>query len=862
MNPERWQQVRGLLDRALAVPDFERPELLDEACSGDSELRAEVESLLQSHDQAGSVFLREPAFDLKTAAVELMGSRLGRRVGVYRLIEQVGQGGMGEVYRAERADGQYDKQVAIKFVRTGLDTDAILQRFRNERQVLASLDHPNIARLLDGGTTAEGIPYLVMELIEGTPIDQYGREHKLSIPERLQLFLQVASAVQYAHQHLVIHRDIKPGNILVTKDGVPKLLDFGIAKILDPAAGFEQTLVNPMTPEYASPEQVRGEPITTATDVYSLGVVLYQLLTGCSPYTRATQTPHEFARAICEQEPERPSSVMLKAASNKTAPLPYGESPAKLRRRLRGDLDTIVVRAMHKDPQRRYASVEQFSEDIKRHLEGRPVIARRDSWAYRAEKFATRHKVGVAATALILLAVTTGVAATIREARIAAANAQRAEERFNDVRKLANSLMFEIHDAIRELPGSTPARRLIATRALEYLDNLSKQSKGDTSLLKEVAAAYERVGDVLGYPLAANLGDTPGALQSYHKALAIRESLVSTSQDVPLQRDLSGTYIRISQVSESAGNFSDALANLEKAQQIAARLATTQKDSVDSDLYAGTHYFMGEIQTKTGMFAAALENYRQAAAIVKAALERDPNNQFLQAHLGGHYAGIAYCLAQQHDLAQAIKIQGQVIALLEERTRVNPQVTSLTEYLGEAENRLADFQLENHDIASALETYRAAHKIFGDLLAADAKNSLAKANFGFSNLGVGQCQVRLGQPSAALGTYRESIGTFEEMSPYAGSNRYPRTGLASAYSGLADAYSALASRKNISRNQARGFWQEAHSACAKSVSMWNEKEKRGELERGELDSAKLAEQCVVRTKARLHSSPPEQASLH
>lgn len=316
MNPEQWQRVREVLDRAIAAPDDQRTALLDAACSDDSELRKEVVSLLHAHQQAGSVFLRKPALavDLPGIASIDNSSRVGRRVGVYRLIELVGQGGMGDVYRAERADGQYDKQVAIKFVRAGLDTAAILERFRNERQVLASLDHPNIARLLDGGTTEDGIPYLVMELIEGTPIDQYCDAEKLAITERLRLFLQVASAVQYAHQHLVIHRDIKPGNILVTKEGVPKLLDFGIARILDPAISPQVTVVNPMTPEYASPEQVRGEPVTTATDVYSLGVVLYQLLTGRSPFPKDTHAPHEYARAICEYEPERPSSVILRSA--------------------------------------------------------------------------------------------------------------------------------------------------------------------------------------------------------------------------------------------------------------------------------------------------------------------------------------------------------------------------------------------------------------------------------------------------------------------------------------------------------------------------------------------------------------------
>jgi serine/threonine protein kinase len=314
MNRERWQRVREILDKAIGTPDAERPAFLEETCSGDVQLRAEVESLLQSHHQAGTEFLQEPAVDLLALSPALFqaGTRVGRRIGVYQILEQIGEGGMGEVYRAVRADGQYDKEVAIKLVRTGMDRSSVLERFRHERQVLASLDHPNIARLFDGGTTEDGIPYLVMELIEGIPIDEYCDNNKLTVTERLRLFLQVCSAVQYAHQRLVIHRDIKPGNILVTHDGTPKLLDFGIAKILDADSSSKTTLINPMTPEYASPEQVRGEPITTATDVYSLGVVLYQLLTGRSPYPKDTRAPLEYARAICEYEPERPSTIVLR----------------------------------------------------------------------------------------------------------------------------------------------------------------------------------------------------------------------------------------------------------------------------------------------------------------------------------------------------------------------------------------------------------------------------------------------------------------------------------------------------------------------------------------------------------------------
>lgn len=315
MTPERWQHIRSVFDQTVALRAEERSLQLDKICVNDPELRQEVESLLSSHDHAGPGFLNTPALDLAPRPVPIQPpTRVGRRIGAYDILEEIGHGGMGEVYRARRADGQYEKEVAVKLVRGGYDTATVIERFRHERQILASLDHPNIARLLDGGTTEEGVPYLVMELINGTPIDRYSDEKQLDVTERLRLFVQVCSAVQYAHQRLVIHRDIKPGNILVTNEGSPKLLDFGIAKILDPSVNTETTLAAPMTPQYASPEQIRGEPITTATDVYSLGVVLYQLLTGRSPYPANTRTPHDFARAICELEPERPSAAILKPA--------------------------------------------------------------------------------------------------------------------------------------------------------------------------------------------------------------------------------------------------------------------------------------------------------------------------------------------------------------------------------------------------------------------------------------------------------------------------------------------------------------------------------------------------------------------
>src|SRR6267378_5734291 len=543
MNAERWQRVKQLLEEAIALDAVERSSFLDRACDTDAGLRREVDSLLSSHEKAGTGFLKTPMVDLKVA-VAAAPARTGLRIGVYQIVEQIGHGGMGEVYRSVRADGQYTKEVAIKLVRGGFDSEFVQERFRNERQILASLDHPNIARLLDGGTTEDRVPYLVMELIKGTRIDSYCDEHKLSITERLQLFRQACAAVQYAHQRLVIHRDIKPSNILVTKEGVPKLLDFGIAKILDPAgAAAETTIARPMTPEYASPEQIRGEPITTASDVYSLGVVLYQLLTGRSPYPGETRSAHELVRAVCDTEPGRPSTAVLKSQTVRTGDqveqVPADQisssregSPAKLHRRLAGDLDNILLMALRKEPQRRYPSVEQFAEDIRRHLEALPVMAAKGSWRYRAQKFVTRHKASVAATAVALIALVVGVGLTVREARIARQQAEiakaergRAEKRFNDVRKLANSLIFEIHDSIQGLPGATPSRKLLLDRAVEYLDKLSQDASGDVDLQRELAWGYQRLAAVQGDTSQSNLGQVGAATASNRKALEMFETV-------------------------------------------------------------------------------------------------------------------------------------------------------------------------------------------------------------------------------------------------------------------------------------------------------------------------------------------------
>lgn len=405
MAPERWQKIKELLEACLERPADEREAWLEGACSGDAELCREVRSLAESYEASGDM-LEEPAL----GGGEETEQREGRRVGPYRIVREIGEGGMARVYLGVRADDTFRREVAIKVVKRGMDYEFILRRFRNERQILASLDHPNIARLLDGGTTDDGVPYFVMEYINGLPIDRHCDERRLTIRERLELFRTVCAAVECAHRDGIVHRDIKPGNILVSDDGTPKLLDFGIAKVVDPegwtgSADRTLTVLRLMTPEYASPEQVRGEAVSAATDVYSLGVLLYELLTGHRPYRLRSRAPHEMAQAICEVEPEKPSTAVRRVEEITRAhtgtretitPARVGDArrtrPEKLRRSLAGDLDNIVLMAMRKEPERRYRSAAELSEDLGRYLEGRPVRARRDTVAYRTGKFFQRHR--------------------------------------------------------------------------------------------------------------------------------------------------------------------------------------------------------------------------------------------------------------------------------------------------------------------------------------------------------------------------------------------------------------------------------------------------------------------------------------
>jgi eukaryotic-like serine/threonine-protein kinase len=649
MTPERWARVRTILETAVELDPPARKTYLDSACAGVPDLRQEVEGLLSSHSEADG-FLARPVAELgrRLFDTNLTGANLaetnpgaeatgefldGYRIGPYQLQRCLGRGGMGSVWLAARVDHEYERNVAIKMVRRGMDSREILRRFRTERQVLASLDHPNIARLLDGGSTPEGLPYLVMEYVDGTRIDRYCESRKSTITERLQLFRAVCSAVEYAHRSLVVHRDIKASNILVTADGTPKLLDFGIAKLLGPEfVSHEVTRLEqgPMTLDYASPEQIRGEPITTSTDVYSLGVLLYKLLTGRLPHPGDRLSVTDLQKTICEEEPKRPSAVILadskavipqatqKLEVPSEAPLESRDRARKrLKSKLTGDLDMIVLKALRKEPQRRYASVEQFSEDIGRHLDGRPVLACADTLRYRTAKFVRRHVAGVAAAAAIVLALIAGAVVSVYYARQASIERALAVRRFEDVRKLARFVIFDLDPAMQT--GITPARKLLIGKSLDYLNGLQRESAGDLSLQREIMEAYFRIADVQSNPYHPNLGDSVGALVSLRKAFDIaREIYTAHPGDPVARRDVARAELHLGDLlafggdrKEALNDYRDALAHFEALASTDTHNLSRQQDVMEAVRQ------IGFVQFANGDLESALASYRRYLQIAE-----------------------------------------------------------------------------------------------------------------------------------------------------------------------------------------------------------------------------------------------------
>ena len=718
----------------------------------------------------------------------------GRRMGAYEIVEEIGRGGMGTVYLARRHD-DFEKQVAIKRVRTGTSDLETLRRFLSERRIAARLEHPNIARLLDAGATPEGEPYFVMEYVQGELLLEYCRRGSATLEERLEIFEEICGAVSFAHRNLVVHRDIKPANIVVTSRGTPKLLDFGIARILDAegrSSGGTQTLYPVMTPDYASPEQIRGGPITTATDVYSLGVVLYELLTGRRPYRLETGRTDELIRVVCETDPPRPSA----AASSEPAPPdsddaagspPGGETPATLSRRLRGDLDAIVEKAMRKEPEHRYASVDQLAADLGRYRLGQPVLARRGNVAYRAGKFARRHRIGLAAAALVFLALGVATTATLRETRRARAAETRARRRFDDVRSLANSLLFEFDDSIRDLPGSTPARAMLVARALEYLDGLSRESAGDRGLRRELADAYQKVADVQGNPFHANLGDINGGLESYGKAISLLEPAVAAGGAAVDERSsLASAYLGRSGLELSSGRAAAAVADSRRG--VALREALAREAPGDAarqmDLAQALQFFGFHLMS-LGELDQAEAALRQQAAILEERARKEPASRAVRRALEQNRYVIASTLERRGRVEEALAVYRESAVGSAALREEDPSSTLYVRDVGYAQTQIGNLESRRGNAAAGLEAYRTALSAFSQLAAADAKSVDARVGVAMSHHNSGEALERLGRDAEAVSEYRLARPGYESIVAAAPSNLWVSAMLADLYVELA-----------------------------------------------------------------------------
>ena len=814
VTPERWSRIKALFAAAVEAPASERSELVVREAQGDSALIAEVQSLLAAHDQPGELLDCVPA-ELKAQAFAVAddNGRLGERIGAYRIVGMLGAGGMGHVFKAVRDDDQYHAEVAIKLMRADVSGPLAEQRFKTERQILAGLDHRNIARMLDGGRTSGGSPYVVMELVNGEPIDRFSDARGLKVRERVQLFLQVCAAVSYAHQHLVIHRDLKPNNILVTADGSVRLLDFGIAKLLDAnaadgATGDETaTQLRAMTLDYASPEQVSGGAVTTVSDVYSLGVVLYRLLTGQSPYGARVNDAQRVAEILSDTTPTRPSLVRV--------------SDRQRTREIDADLDNILLMALRKEPQRRYGSVEQFANDLRNYLGGLPVQARGNALRYRMGKFLRRRKVEIAAAAIVALSLVGGLWIAIREAREAERQRQVAQRHFDGVRKMANTLLFDLHDEIAPLAGSTRAREILVKTSVEYLNTLYGESGGDRTLQEELAVAYRKVGDIQGDELGSNTGDPKAALQSYARSIALLESLVAAD---PANRDagisLAKAYLPQGRLLLATSGAAAALPALQKSVALGESLSDAfTDDHARLSLLGNAYSAQADALNYLGRPLEALAVYDKMIGLCEAYAEAHPGEvkSYVAVSAAYNNAAITYDarVPRPEALRRASALLRKTIAIDEKLIALQPDNPSRE--LDRADHRfnLADVMYLAGDYSRAIELYRQAAAVMRTR--ADPNDARAQWTLTMAELGIARSLVKIGGYDEGGMLFAEAEKSLQALSKR-GDTLHVRFGLATMGIRRGEMYAALAANPRLSQEQQHEYWRQAHDSLAQGIA--------------------------------------------
>ncbi len=745
---ERWRRLEGLFHRVLELRSEERDALLAEVADDDPELAREVADLIDSHRREGAV---DRLRDRLRSGLGAPPRRTGDRVGSYRILRELGSGGMGEVFLAEREDPDFRQRVALKLVSARGRSEEFRRRFLRERRILATLDHPNIARLLDAGVAEDGRPYLAMERVDGVPIDRHCDQARLGIRERLALFDSVCRAVHYAHRNLIVHRDLKPGNVLVTADGQPKLLDFGIAKLLVEEDGGTTPLTRtgrlPMTPEYASPEQVRGEPVTTASDVYSLGVLLYELLSGHRPHRLRGKTPAEIERMVCEVEPEPPSTTLdrtgsadggdaeQRVATAEAVSRARNTQPERLKRRLAGDLDTIALKALRKEPGRRYGSAAELADDIERHLSGRPVVARPDTPAYRASKFVRRHPVGVVASALIVVSLTGGLAATTWQARRAAEQARIAGEQRDRARteaekaELASAFLVDLFEAAD--PGEARGRSVTAD---ELLDRGLAKLREDGELASQPAVRAAML-DVMSR-VYRNMGRYEEARRPAEEALEIRREALP-----PDDPDIAESLTTLGILALNERRLDEAEPLLRDALEIRRSAHGEAHEEVASALnnLAAVHLYRGELDSAEVLLRGAIE--------IRRALPDAPTED-----LGPPLDGLAMVLARKGELDASASLYREALEV--KRATLPPDHP----YLANSLNSLATAEIRLGNDSAAEDLARQALAIWRKVQGDHPQVARVLNNLAAALENQGKLQAAAERYREALERKRETLG--------------------------------------------------------------------------------------------------------
>lgn len=805
MTAARWAQVKEVFQQALLLEPHERREFLRSQCTGDSALREEVESLLAASaedvdvlDTPNHLPSLGPVVQQVRDEWDKRDSIIGSVIGSYRVQSLIGEGGMGSVYLAVREDAEFRMQVAIKVLHRTSGGFDIVERFRLERQILARLNHPFIARIFDGGITGEGLLYFVMEYIQGIPLDEYLRRTNPGLATRLQMFREICSAVSFAHQNLVVHSDIKMGNILIMEDGMPKLLDFGISRVLDPEgkerAGVQEGRNTALTPAYASPEQLRGESLSTASDIYSLGVLLYEMVCGRRPYEVDPVNPLAILSRIAAGHAPRPSEISM---------LPGVQS----------DLDAIIFKAMQVRPGDRFITANQFSQDVARYLSHEPVSACPNTALYRTRKFLRRNRVAVLVGMVAAASLLGGIVTSTHLARTAEYERQRAEARFEDVRQLASSLLFDLDADLARLPGATGVRGKLVERALEYLDRLSHETSGNQQLERELAAAYERLGDVQGRPTVANIGNTALALECYRKALSIRQGIASNDEsNLQVKAEIAQTYSRLSGLLKLMGDYQgglqydrDALRmyqemlaldpmSLDHRRQVASAytalggglsqvgdwdgvletrrqalrmfeeiLAAGSKDLEDRRGLCLAHRRLGGILLMLKDTRASEDHFRQALTIAQDMLRDNAMDARNLNDVAASAMALGGLLYDERRFGEAKDRYRQAIQIHEDLAATDPLDARNRSLLASAMYRLARTMIAAGDPDPALPLLRRTLEMRTELAAENPMNAGAQGEVGESHMLIGDCLLAMKQQQAALASYREAMEIYRQL---------------------------------------------------------------------------------------------------